>query len=191
MSEELSLEQLYDRYTTEEQYKEANASPTVLTGGYRFKVQSLKTAVFTEEDAAKYPNDKKIIPGRQHARIFAGLYDRATGARKGSIGFTVSWIENRIKGDDGLERLDGAAKLWGQLLKATDTMGKPVGEILKDILPNVQFDGFVEEAFKMPDGEFKKYRGETEDDRKANRKVLAEAGGDPINYVNSLFKPRA
>jgi hypothetical protein len=180
---ELTVDQLFEKYTSEQQYKEANQAPTVRTGAYRLKEMKVEARLDDRENTP--------TPGRQYARIQAALHDRESGARKGTVFFNVSWEPVYRENRSGERKLDSAAKLWGQLLKALDVSALSVGQIVKEAIPNYPVDAFVDESFRMPDGGFKSYRGETEDEREKNRRALVDEGGEPINFVQSIFKVRA
>jgi hypothetical protein len=180
---ELTMDSLFEKYTSEAQYKEANQSPTVRTGAYRLKDMKAEARLDDRQDTP--------TPGRQYARITAHLHDRETGARKGTAFFNVSWEPFKKENRSGEMKLDSASKLWGQLLKALDASTQSVGQVLKETVPNYPVDGFVDESFRMPDGSFKSYRGDTEEEREKARRALVDDGGEPVNFVQSLFKVKA
>lgn len=187
MANEVSLELLHDQYTKEASQKEAMKSPTVRSGAYRFKIQGVKVQEVTQEDVDKSQGKNKPVLGRLYANINAALFDRQTGARKGSLFFKASWQENYVERDNQ-QKLDGQFKLWAGLLKAFKVETKSVKEVIEEILPNYGFEGYVDEVILMPDGSFKSYRGETDEAKEKARKELIDNGGQPrMNTVQSVW----
>lgn len=194
MSAELTIDKLYDKYTSEEQVKAANQAPTVRTGSYRFKVQKIELRTDDRQPGDKFDKDTTMTPGRESARINAALLDKQTGERKGSIFFDVSWEPFEMDDKNGVKRLDSASKLWGNLVKVFDgerNVAK-LAHPTEGLIISYPFDGSVTEAFEMPDGSRKYYRGDTADAREAERKKLIAEGGQPAaNYVQNLYKVKA
>lgn len=178
---DLSLDDLHNRYTSDQQVKDANARDTVRTGTYRAHADKLTPQSDDRPDAP--------IPGRASVRIQAALSDRETGQRVGTVFFNASWEEAR----DGEGKPDAQSRLWGQFYPAFDV--KPsevsVAEMIRDVIPGGAFDVYVTEPFKMPEvnaaGKNVYKNAKTDEDRKA----LIEAGGEPGNFVQRVMRAKA
>lgn len=171
-NQELSLEELYNTYTSEQQIKDSYEKRTVPTGRYTF------TATKAEPRIA---GDRSPWPGRQTGNFFGKLVDE-NGKKVGSIGFDASWEVQQGRPDrNGKVRQDGPSSLWGQMVTALGMKDKSVADVLT-AAASYPLNVFVTEVFKDNEGKYQ--TAWNEEDRQKYRKL----GYDSRNYVRSISK---
>ena len=170
MTIEISLDDLFNTFTSTEQIKDSYEKRTVPTGRYTF------TASRAE---ARLANDNSPWPGRKMGAFF-GQLKNGENKRIGSVGFDASWEVMHQVDKNGHKRQDKASSLWGQLVTALNMKASSVAEVIK-AAGQYPLSLYVNEAFKTPEG----WRtAKTQDDRSKYR----AAGYDGRNFVESVSK---
>lgn len=167
-NKELSLEDLYAQYTSEEHIKESFERRTVPTGGYTFQA---------EKATARELGDNAPWPGRKVATFGGPL--TLDGAKKGRLMFDASWELVRREKD---QKADGPSQLWGQLVVAMDAREKAVGEVIT-MMKDYPIYVYVTESFKTPEG----WRTAKDEE---SRKTYRAAGFEARNFVQNIGKAR-
>jgi hypothetical protein len=168
-----TMEDLYqamsETTTDEKTIREAASSPTVRTGSYRFEITSKKLARGddTFRDGTPNPNAGRIM-----VRLGGSVF--LDGERKGSVFFNASPEERRKT----TGKLDGATKLWAQLVKALDLKGKPNNEVFES-LESIPYSVYTEEVARTPEG-----LKTIKDDE--TRQGYQQAGYEFQNFVYSI-----
>lgn len=134
---EISMEDLYNQYTTEEQVKDSFERRTVRTGLYVFQAEKVQ---------ARQLGDNTPWPDRKVVTMSGPLSQ--DGQRKGRLMFDASF-ERVLRERD--QKQDSLSNLWGQILKALDATHKPVGEVV-GMLREYPIAVYVTESFKKPEG---------------------------------------
>ena len=118
-----TMEDLFNQYASKGLTEEANRFRTVPKGTYTLQITKA-------EPAGTKPNADRGTPGgRPYVHVSATVLN-AEGKRQAGVFFNASWVEGR---NDKTGRLDGMSKLWGNLEKAFDVVGKSVGEVIASI----------------------------------------------------------
>jgi hypothetical protein len=167
MMDELNLEDLYGKVTSEEQIKESFERRTVPTGRYILQAERVTPR--------RLPSDHFLANGEdREVGTFAGPLRDDQGNRKGRIMFDASWDIRRKENG----KMDGLSVLWGQICTALSR--RDVGEVM-DAMKIYPVSVYVSESFKTPEG----YRtARTPEERAEYRK----RGYDAKNFVQSVSK---
>lgn len=167
MMEELNLEELYGKVTSDEQIKESFERRTVPTGRYVFQAERVTPR--------RLPSDHFLANGEEReVGTFAGPLRDDQGNKKGRIMFDSSWDIRRKENG----KLDGLSVLWGQTCTALNMKG--VTEIL-EAMKAYPVSIYVSESFKTPEG----YRtARTPEERAEYRRKGYEAR----NFVQSISR---
>lgn len=171
-NEILSLEDLYNSYTSKEQIKDSFERRTVPTGRYTFSASKAE---------ARVASDLSPWPGRKQASFFGAVKDDA-GKRIGSVGFDASWEVMHFSDKNGHKRQDAQSSLWGQLVTALDMQAESVAAVIQ-AAGKYPLSVYVTEAFKNP--ETNRYETATTPE---DRVRLRKNGWESRNFVRSISK---
>ena len=163
---EINIDDLYNKFTSDEQIKESFEKFTAPTGRYLFAASKV---------TAELASDKSPWPGREIVRVFGKLMDEE-GKRKASVGFDASWDLRRT--DKGAA--DRPSKLWGQLARALAMEKASVQEVI-NATSQYPFSVYVTEGFKTPEG----WRTARDSE---SRSTFRKAGYEARNFVDSVAK---
>ena len=112
-----TMEELFNQYASASMVKEGNAFRVVPKGQY---------AILIKKADPRFTKDKGDgTEPRPYAHFTADILN-SEGKRQAGLFFNASWVEGRRT--DG--KLDGMSKLWANIEKAYDMVGKSVGEVL-------------------------------------------------------------
>jgi len=182
----VSLGELYDQFTSDEQVREATAFKTVRDGTYRLRGTDFIVRRSPMEPPAYAQAAQSHVPGRVIARLQATLLDRE-GTRIGTVFFNASWEVHRRPNRQGELTLDGPSRLWGQLVKSLDMGTAPVPHVLKAFV-EYSLMGTVVESFKTPEGSLVSARRPTVEATEQAREEYLDAGYVPVNFVMGLSR---
>ena len=174
---ELTMEDLFNKYASGTMVEEANRFRTVPKGEYTIQITKA-------EPALTKPNTERGTPGgREYARCSASVLNQ-DGKRQAGVFFNASWIEGR---NEKSGRLDGMSKLWGNLEKAFDVVGKSVGEVIAAVqkYPCKAYIDVVYQDAAYNRFYIKSNTGVSEQDQE---KEYLTAGLEPSNTVLNIMK---
>lgn len=172
-----TMEDLFSQYAKQGMVEEANRFRTVPKGTYTLQVTKVEAQV-TKPNA-----ERGSAGGRPYAHIAASVLD-ADGKRKAGVFFNASWVEGR---NEKTGKLDGMSKLWGNIEKAFDVVGKSVGEVLS-ALTKYPCKAYIDVVYQ--DAAYNRFyikanTGVSEPDQE---KEYLSSGYEPSNTVLNIMK---
>jgi hypothetical protein len=167
---EISLDDLFNTYTTQEQIKASFENRTVATGRYTFLANKAQ---------AEIASDMSKTPGRKQGNFFGQLKDDS-GKRVGSVGFNASWEVMHTTDKNGHKRQDKSSSLWGQLVTALDLKTASVADVIK-AAGSYPLSVYLNEAFQTPEG----WRTAKTPEQRADYR---KAGYESKNFVESVSR---
>ena len=171
------MEDLFNQYAKSSTVEEANRFRTVKKGSYTIQPTKVDAKVTKKDE-----NDP-TKPQRPYAHITASVLD-PEGKKVATLFFNASWIEGRTLKTG---RLDGMCKLWGNIEKAYDVIGKSAGEVIQT-MTKYPCKAYVDVVYRDPAGQnyyVKSNTGVSEEDQE---KQYLIAGYEPSNTVLNISK---
>lgn len=170
---ELSLEDLYGQFTSDEHVKDSFERRTVPTGAYNFQATKAN---------ARELGDNTPWPGRKMITLNGPL--SLDGQTKGRLLFDVDYIGTKDTREGRTDKLDQQSQLWGQLVVALDARNKSAGEIM-EMTKSYPINIYVVESFKTPEKWETIKMGD-----EARRAELRKAGYEARNFPRSISRAR-
>lgn len=136
VSEETVMENLFNTFAKPGMVEEANRFRTVKRGSYTIQPTKVEGKLTKQDE-----NDPSKVQ-RPYLHVQASVLNEE-GKRQATVFFNASWEEGRTK----TGRLDGMSKLWGNIEKAYNSVGKSVGEI-KDVLTKFPCRAYIDVVYK-------------------------------------------
>jgi hypothetical protein len=169
---EISLDELFNTYTSQEQIKESFEKRTVPTGRYTF---------FASKAEARVQPENGPQPGRKSGSFF-GKLTNGDDKRVGSVGFDASWEVVKLTDKNGRTRPDSQSMLWGQLVTALNMKESSVADVIT-AAGKYPLNVYVTEVYK--DTATNKWTTIKDAEQ---RSAARSAGFDLRNFVNGISR---
>ena len=171
-----TMEDLFQQYASKGLTEEANRFRTVKKGTYTLQITK------AEPQVTKPNSERGTAGGRPYVHISASILNEE-GKRQAGVFFNASWVEGRT---EKTGRLDGMSKLWGNLEKAFDVVGKSVGEVIATI-QKYPCKAYVDVVYQ--DGAYNRFyiKSNTGVSEQDQEKEYLTAGLEPSNTILNIM----
>ena len=172
--EEVTMESLFNQFADASAVEEANRYRVVPKGPYHIQITK------AEPRLTKQDENDPAKPRRPYARFTASVLS-PDGKKQASVFFNGSWQVGRRA--DG--KLDGMTKLWGNIEKAINAVGKSVGEVLGETT-KYPVQAFIDVVYEDQGGQRYYIRANDGVSAEDQEKQYRELGYIPSNSVVNI-----